>query len=312
MDDLARPGAARAAKMPSQGVATTYRDLNVHTQPVGQSPSFLQIKENEKVDVLAHVITPRADVPRKPLIPPTPKKEGAAQEKPKKEPKIPPPPMPKPPPLPDDWLELSKTDLTKRSAAGGREAAKSRLPMDDWSLVRTPRDSPAGCSRGWSRWRFPTKWRSTPRAAASSPISRWETPGRGPKEDDLALDHLRGRAALGFRQLPRVHLESAPPPLRDRVYRAQCAGLSAGAVEQCRLRGGQGRRRSIPGSRSAWRRRTVSGCAGSMRCWATWCAMPASGPCEAAAADVRRKASGSDGGPGGGHSGAAKRASRSG
>ena len=44
---------ARAAKLPSQGVATTYRDLNVHTQPLGGSPSFLRVKEGEKF--ISHV-----------------------------------------------------------------------------------------------------------------------------------------------------------------------------------------------------------------------------------------------------------------
>src|SRR5262245_20162495 len=34
---------------PSQGVATTYEILNVHTEPDRQSPSFIQVKEGEKV-----------------------------------------------------------------------------------------------------------------------------------------------------------------------------------------------------------------------------------------------------------------------
>src|SRR5689334_17853422 len=42
----------RALKMPSQGLASTYELLNVHTQPNRFSPSFLQIKEGEKVDVV--------------------------------------------------------------------------------------------------------------------------------------------------------------------------------------------------------------------------------------------------------------------
>src|SRR5436305_898402 len=44
----------RARTMPSQGLASTYELLNVHTQPNRLSPSFLQIKEGEKVDVVAH------------------------------------------------------------------------------------------------------------------------------------------------------------------------------------------------------------------------------------------------------------------
>jgi hypothetical protein len=35
----------RADRMPVQGQATSFGDLNVHTQPDRQSPSFLQVKE---------------------------------------------------------------------------------------------------------------------------------------------------------------------------------------------------------------------------------------------------------------------------
>ena len=54
----------RAAKMPSQGVATTYAPLNIHTQPALSSPSFLQFKENERFDVLQSVLFPRSDAAR--------------------------------------------------------------------------------------------------------------------------------------------------------------------------------------------------------------------------------------------------------
>jgi hypothetical protein len=127
--------AARAAKLPSQGVATTYRDLNVHTQPASGSPSFLRIKEGEKFDVLAQLITPRTDVPRKPLLPPA-KKKAAVPKKPKKEPKVPPPPMPAAPPLPSNWLELSQTDLDDEDPPPAPEAKP--VPSDYWSLVRVP------------------------------------------------------------------------------------------------------------------------------------------------------------------------------
>jgi SH3-like domain-containing protein len=139
--------ADRAAKMPVQGVATTYNDVNVHTQPARQSPSFLQVKEKEKVDVLIHVVTPRADAPRKPLIVPPPrKKTRTAEKKPaRKEPKNPLPPMPKPPALPPDWLGLSKPDLSDESAAPDDEPeTKLAEPTDDWSLIRT-----ANGQSGW-------------------------------------------------------------------------------------------------------------------------------------------------------------------
>ena len=136
----------RAAAMPVQGQATTYSDLNVHTQPARQSPSFVQVKEKEKMDVLTHVATPRADAPRKPLIAPTPKKSKAAAKKPaKKEAKYPPPPMPKPPAPPSDWLELSNSDQPDEPAPAEEEIdEKTPAPVDEWSLIRT-----ASGQAGW-------------------------------------------------------------------------------------------------------------------------------------------------------------------
>jgi hypothetical protein len=132
---------ARAAKLPSQGVATTFRDLNVHTQPSSGSPSFLRIKEGEKFDVVAEIVAARTDAPREPLIPKVEKKK-AAPKKPKKEQKIPPPPLPKPPGPPPNWLDLSKTDRDEDDA--GAEAPPKIIPTDYWSLIRT--------SSGQSGW----------------------------------------------------------------------------------------------------------------------------------------------------------------
>jgi len=139
--------AARAAKMPPQGQATTFSELNVHTQPSRQSPSFLQVKENEKIDVLMHVATPRTEAARKPLLPPPPKKAKAAEKKQPKESKYPPLAVPKPPGPPADWLELSKTDLSPEDSAPETEGEKDEKPvaLDDWSLVRTK-----GGESGWA------------------------------------------------------------------------------------------------------------------------------------------------------------------
>lgn len=144
MDEL-RALSARAAKMPSQGVATTFRDLRVHTQPSVTSPSFLVIKEGDKFDVVAELIAPRTDTPRQPLIPKQEKKK-AAPKRPKKEPKIPPPPLPKPPPLPSNWLEMSKSETDEDEAP---EEPPKPIPTDYWSLVRTH----SGQS-GWVLTRF--------------------------------------------------------------------------------------------------------------------------------------------------------------
>jgi hypothetical protein len=135
----------RAAKLPSQGVATTYGTLNIHTQPLVASPSFLQLKENEKFDLLQSIVLQRTDVPRKPLIPPAPKKTKAPRKKEVDKASVPPPPLPKPPSLPADWLELSKTERDEADAEASRTPPPPLAPrVDGWSLIRTP----AGQS-GW-------------------------------------------------------------------------------------------------------------------------------------------------------------------
>lgn len=130
----------QARSMPSQGVATTYDALNIHSEPSRFSPSFVQVKAGEKMDVIGHEVAPRKAPPRKPLVAPAPKR--VAVKKPAKAPKIPPPPPPAPPSPPDDWLSLSKTDLPADEAE--EKAAREAEPMDDWSLVRT-----AGSESGW-------------------------------------------------------------------------------------------------------------------------------------------------------------------
>ncbi len=138
--------AVRAAKMVAQGQATSFGILNVHTQPARQSPSFLQVKEGEKVDVLEHVTSPRADLPRKPLLPPPPPKKPA-EKKPPKEVKYPPlAAIPKPPGPPANWLDLSKREpaeadeepLPDETPAKDETPQKidKPVPTDDWSLIR--------------------------------------------------------------------------------------------------------------------------------------------------------------------------------
>src|SRR5262249_19981291 len=127
----------QAEKLPNQGVAITYQPLNIHTQPSTKSPSFLQLKENEKLEVLQSVLLPRTDTPRTPLIPPAPKK---TKEPPKKKSKgrVPLPPPPKPPPPPADWVELSRhADEAEEAADAAAAAETPPVKVDGWSLVRT-------------------------------------------------------------------------------------------------------------------------------------------------------------------------------
>ena len=136
--------AARAAKMPSQGQASTFGALNIHTLPSRQAPSFMQAHESQKVDVLADVMVPRTDLTRAPLIPPRPKEDKAVAKKPKKEPKYPPLALPKPPAPPPNWLELSKTDPDDEPAPAEDEPEEAPTPTDLWSLVRAQ-----GGQTGW-------------------------------------------------------------------------------------------------------------------------------------------------------------------
>ena len=122
--------AAETEGLPSQGVATTFSNLNVHTEPTRQSPSFVQVKEHEKVDVIAHKVTERvAALERRELIPPRPKLEKKTKEKPSK---YPAPPAPAAPPPPPDWREWSKQSEPKPDAAEVPHG-----PVDDWTLIRT-------------------------------------------------------------------------------------------------------------------------------------------------------------------------------
>jgi hypothetical protein len=138
--------AERARRMPSQGVATTYGDLRVRTQPSASAPSFLLIKENEKFDVLASLIVPRASVQRPSLVaPPAPKQPKVQPQKTSKASKLPLPPMPKPPGPPADWLELSRTEPSgDAESLPADNAGQKPTPADNWSLVRT-----SGGQSGW-------------------------------------------------------------------------------------------------------------------------------------------------------------------
>jgi Bacterial SH3 domain len=125
--------AAETAGQPSQGVATTFSNLNVHAEPTRQSPSFIQVKEHEKVDVIAHKVAERtAAAPKRELIRPRPKPEAKKEKE--KTSKVAPPPAPAPPEPPPDWLELSKQG-DPPPEAGVTQAPQG--PVDDWTLIRT-------------------------------------------------------------------------------------------------------------------------------------------------------------------------------
>jgi hypothetical protein len=72
MDEL-KALADRSASLPSQGAATVFEVLNVHTEPSRPSPSFAQITEGMTVDIVGYSVTPRTSTaPRRELVPKKP------------------------------------------------------------------------------------------------------------------------------------------------------------------------------------------------------------------------------------------------
>ena len=135
-----------AAQYPSQGTASVYEVLNMHTEPNRVSPSFWQVQENGKVEVLAHKLMPRTQAAA-PAAQPIPRKAPPARKKSKERQavtRVGPPPMPPAPKLPLDWLALSvPKGEPQPDAVKPDPKPVVPVPMDDWSLVRT-QDHKAG------------------------------------------------------------------------------------------------------------------------------------------------------------------------
>jgi hypothetical protein len=137
--------AESASRAQSQGQATVFESLNMHTEPSRTSPSFGQVPENGKVDVVAHKLTPR--VQRDDVSIPVPAKPAPTR---KKKPKVAstrvgPPPRPPAPKAPNNWVALSVPKLvpdpprpnTAEVPAPVSQQAPTPVAMDDWDLVRT-------------------------------------------------------------------------------------------------------------------------------------------------------------------------------
>jgi hypothetical protein len=140
-------------KAPSMGRATVFDILNVHTDPNRYSPTFVQVQENEHVDVIGHRVTPREPFQGLSLeieeegVP----KQTVRKKRPKKDSKIEPPPPPPAPKVPANWLELSRTpkpEPVPEPAPVEEKGIKKKKtptllvppptkPMDDMSLIRT-------------------------------------------------------------------------------------------------------------------------------------------------------------------------------
>ncbi len=143
MDDLRRL-AADAAKLASQGKATAFDTLNMHSAPARQSPSFFQIGENEPVDVIGHRLAPHSAPPEAVHLPAPVKRAVPKKPKGKEARSAQAPPMPLPPALPRNWQDLSKPRAANIPGAAPPALTASAGPQfDDWNLIRT-RDGKVG------------------------------------------------------------------------------------------------------------------------------------------------------------------------
>jgi hypothetical protein len=133
--DMARD----ASHARSQGQATVFESLNMHTEPSRTSPGFGVIPENAKVEVIGHKLTPR--VQHDDVFTPPPVKAGPVRKKPKPkstQTRIGPPPRPPAPPPPSNWVALSVPKSEPVPAPPPTPATPpAPIPMDDWNLVRT-------------------------------------------------------------------------------------------------------------------------------------------------------------------------------
>jgi hypothetical protein len=141
MEDL-RHLADDAAKLASQGKATPFDVLNMHSAPARQSPSFFQIAEGEPVDVIGHRLASHS-APAEPVHLPAPAKRSVPKKPKSKDSRsAQAPPMPAGPALPRNWQDLSKPRAANIPSA--QPALPAAAPQfDDWNLIRT-RDGKVG------------------------------------------------------------------------------------------------------------------------------------------------------------------------
>ena len=132
--------AESVAQYPSHGAASVYEPLNMHFEPNRASPSFWQVPENAKVDVVGHKLAPRVQpAPPAPVLASKPVPQKRKTKDRQSQAKLPPPtppPAPKPPP---NWVALSvpKEEAEEPEAPKPEPKPAGPVPSDDWSLIRT-------------------------------------------------------------------------------------------------------------------------------------------------------------------------------
>jgi hypothetical protein len=132
--------AESVSRYPSQGAASVYELLNMHTEPNRVSPSFWQVPESAKVDVIGHKLTPRVQAaPPAPALPSRPAPQKRKTKERQSQTKLPPPPLPPAPKPPANWVALSvpKEEAEEPEAPKPEPKPAGPIPSDDWSLIRT-------------------------------------------------------------------------------------------------------------------------------------------------------------------------------
>jgi hypothetical protein len=160
-----RKSTEQALRMPSQGAATVYDELNVHLEPNRQSPAFTKIPQAGSVEVLTHKILPKnAALSSGNAIslitkPAPPSRKGKNEKAVAFSARPPNAPAPK---VPENWLTLSAerveaAPVPKKAAAplpppppvavkarskndkrpGHSNPDAAAASLEDWSMVRT-------------------------------------------------------------------------------------------------------------------------------------------------------------------------------
>lgn len=138
---------SRAAGAPSQGRASVLDELNVHTLPHRLAPSFRRIRPGQHAEVIAYERVVRRPYEPPPLLAASAangngKNGGRPREKKSRRGTAIAPLAPVPAPgLPDNWLELSRTEMPRQQEAAPAGPASGSNPSappvaDEWALVR--------------------------------------------------------------------------------------------------------------------------------------------------------------------------------
>lgn len=132
--------AARAAEEPSQGAATVFDLLNVHTAPNRQAPSFFQMKPGMHAAVITHQRAPRVPFPPPSFLTeifrPAPPSPPRKPKKPKTKPENELPPPGPPPAVPEDWLNISGRPEGPPAPTTQPVPAPVAPPLEWWTLIR--------------------------------------------------------------------------------------------------------------------------------------------------------------------------------